>query len=283
MSKQIHYELFVRRGASPGWSLQEAGESRAEIIAAAQTALASGFVTGVKVMKETYDVATGDFMTLRIFEDGARTFKASKATEDLPPALPCITPEDFYAVHARSTLTRLFADTLARWKVTTTELIHRADLLEKLEATGTLFQHAVQKVAIAQSNGGEQPLAQTIRALTDLADRAIQRVYREDRSGRVVAPKSVEELNAYAEAKAGREGGGFLIGLAFARYLQPAQGWAEKLGRALAVIAARRTMPAPPTYWPRSPTPWSAKRWPDRPRCRSSSAPPKISAARSSR
>lgn len=238
MAKQIHYELFVRRGASPGWSLQEANESRAEIMAAAEKARASGFATGVKVMKETYDEATGDFLSLRIFEDGARSFKISKAAEDLPPLLPCLTPEDFYTVHARATLTRLLADTLARWKVTITELIHRADLLERLEATGTLFQHAVQKIAIARASGGAEPLAETIRALTDLADRAIARVYREQRSGRVVTPSTVAELNAYADAKAGQEGDGFLIGLAFAAYLRPAAGWSDKLARALDVIAA---------------------------------------------
>ena len=225
MSRQVHYELFVRRGASPGWSLQEAGESRAEILKAAETALTSAYITGVKVMKETYDESTGDFMSLRIFEEGKRKFKIAKAAEDAPPALPCLTPQDLYGVHARHTLGRLFADVLARWKLTVTELIHRADMLEKLEATGTLFQHAVQKVAIAQSNGGEQPLPQTIRALTDLADRAIQRVYKEQRARRVVTPETVDDLNAYAEAKAGTADDVFLTGLAFAQYLKPAKSW----------------------------------------------------------
>lgn len=237
MSRQVHYELFVRRGASPGWSLQEANENRAEILAAAETALASGFITGVKVMKETYDEGTGDFMSLRIFEEGKRKFKIAKAAEDAPPALPCLTPEDLYSVHARHTLGRLFADILARWKLTVVELIHRADMLEKLEATGTLFQHAVQKIAIAQSNGGEQPLPQTIRTLTDLADRAIQRVYREARAKRIATPQTVAELNAYAGSKATAPDAGFLIGLALAQYLKPATTWNDKLDRALAIIA----------------------------------------------
>ncbi len=237
MPSQVHYELFVRRGASPGWSLLEASENRAEIMSAAEAALASASVTGAKVVKETYDEATGDFMSVRIFEEGKRKFRIAKAAENVPPALPCMTPDDLYGLHARHTLGRLFADILSRWKLTVTELIHRADMLEKLEATGTLFQHAVQKVAIAQSNGGEQPLPQTIRALTDLADRAIKRVYREERSGRVVAPKTVDELNAYAEAKVGREDAEFLIGLALAQFLKPAANWADKLDRVLAIIA----------------------------------------------
>lgn len=237
MALQVHYELFVRRGASPGWSLLEASESRSEIMRSAETTLASGHATAVKVMKETYDEASGDFMSLRIFEEGKRSFKIAKAAESLPPALPCLTPEDLYGVHARHTMVRLFADTLARWKLTITELIHRADMLEKLEATGTLFQHAVQKVAIAQSNGGEQPLPQTIRALTDLADRAIKRVYRENLAKRIMTPQSVAELNAYADAKAGAPEGTLLIGLALAQFLKPAKTWSDKLDLVLAVIA----------------------------------------------
>ena len=46
---------------------------------------------------------------------------------------------------------RLLIDFLSRNKITITELIHRADLLEKLEATGTVYQHAIQKIAVAQA------------------------------------------------------------------------------------------------------------------------------------
>ncbi|MFT3809986.1 MAG: hypothetical protein QM698_08715 [Micropepsaceae bacterium] len=239
MAQQVHYELFVRRGASPGWSLQEAGENRAEILEAAEATLASGSASAVKVMKETYDEATGDFMSLRILEEGQKlSFKVAKAAEYLPSALPCLTPEDLYSAHARNTLGRLFADVLSRWKLTVTELIHRADMLEKLEATGTLFQHAVQKIAIAQSNGGGNlPLPQAIRAITDLADRAIKRVYREDRARRIMTPQSIAEMNAYAEAKAAAADGAFLIGLALAQYLKPATTWSDKLDRVLALIA----------------------------------------------
>ncbi len=238
MPHQVHYELFVRRGASPGWSLQEVGDSRAELIKAAEDAITSPYVSGVKVMKETYDEATGDFMSLRIFEEGKAKFKIAKMAEDVPPALPCLTPEDLYRVHARHTLARLFADVLGRWKITVTELIHRPDMIEKLEATGTLYQHAIQKVAIAQSNGGEQPLPQTMRALMDLTDRAIQRVYKEARAKRIMSPETVGDLVAYAEAKAGTAGDVFLIGLAFAQFLKPAASWADKLDRVLAVIAS---------------------------------------------
>ena len=238
MPKQIHYEIFVRRGASPGWSLVDANERRDEALEAAKAILAKGHATGVKVVKETYDEATGDFMGLTIFEDGTRKVKVRREAEDAPPALPCLTPDDLYAVHARVTLGRLFADTLARWKLTVTELIHRADMLEKLEATGTLFQHAVQKVALAQAGDTGDSVVSLIRALNDLADRAIKRVYREEASKRVVVCASAAELAAFASAKASAPDAAFIIGMAFAKYLAPAANWDQKLGLTLAVLAA---------------------------------------------
>ncbi|BCW91039.1 hypothetical protein sos41_42170 [Alphaproteobacteria bacterium SO-S41] len=237
MAKQVHYEIFGRRGNSPGWSLLEAQDRRDEALEFAKQALGRGF-SGVKVVKETYDDATGDFMGLTIFEDGTRKVKLRREAEDSPPTLPCRTPEDLYSVHARVTLGRLFADTLARWKLTVTELIHRADMLEKLEATGTLFQHAVQKVALAQAGDTGDSVVTLIRALNDLADRAIQRVYREEAGKRVVACANAEELAAFAMAKAGQPEASFLVGMALAKYLAPATNWNDKLDRALEVLEA---------------------------------------------
>lgn len=237
MGKQIHYEVFLRRGASPGWVLFDAINLREQALRTAQDELAAGRCTGIKVVRETYDDVSGDFLSLTILEDGTRKVKVPKEAEDAPPSLPCLTPDDFYSAHARATLGKLFADTLARWKLTVTELIHRADMLEKLEATGTLFQHAVQKIAVAQAAGPNgQPVVTTIRALNDLADRAIKRVYREDRAGRIPSSDSAEAFCAHADRQAGE--GAFAIGLAFAAYLAPAKGWTEKLERVLAVLAA---------------------------------------------
>ena len=235
MAKQIHYEIFGRRGNSPGWSLLEAHDRRDEAMDYAKQVLGRGF-TGVKVVKETYDDATGDFMGLTIFEDGTRKVKLRREAEDAPPTLPCMTPDDFYSVHARTTLGRLFADTLARWKLTVTELIHRADMLEKLEATGTLFQHAVQKIALAQAGDTGDSVVTLIRALNDLADRAIQRVYREEASKRIIVCANAEELAAFAMAKADQPGASFIVGMAFAKYLAPAPNWNDKLDRTLAVL-----------------------------------------------
>lgn len=168
MSKHIHFELFVRRGAARSWSLHDAIESRQDALDAAKAQMASGFVTAVRVVKEVFDDATNEFRSVVILEDGnLKKIALGREEEDKPAALPCLTPEDLYSVHARLTLSRLFADTLARWKLTVTELIHRPDMLEKLEATGTLFQHAVQKVAIAQTASNGVPVPQIKRRIWD--------------------------------------------------------------------------------------------------------------------
>ncbi|MCC6920257.1 MAG: hypothetical protein IT548_13735 [Alphaproteobacteria bacterium] len=239
MSKHIHFELFVRRGAARSWSLHDAIESRQDALDAAKAQMASGFVTAVRVVKEVFDDATNEFRSVVILEDGnLKKIALGREEEDKPAALPCLTPEDLYSVHARLTLSRLFADTLARWKLTVTELIHRPDMLEKLEATGTLFQHAVQKVAIAQTASNGVPVPQIIRAVNDLADRAIQRVYREDRAGRITACASAAELAALADARGGQPDAAFALGLALARYLAPAPNWSGKLDLVLQAIAA---------------------------------------------
>ncbi len=103
----------------------------------------------MKVVKETYNSETGDYLTLKIFEDGHNQVKVDVAAEDVPHALPCFKPDDLYSYHARSTMARLLGEYLARQKLTVTELMHRGDALEKLEATGTAYQHAIQKIAVA--------------------------------------------------------------------------------------------------------------------------------------
>ncbi len=50
-----------------------------------RTALMAGEqATGVKVVKETYNEETGDYLTLKIFEDGHNQMKEEPAPEDAP-------------------------------------------------------------------------------------------------------------------------------------------------------------------------------------------------------
>src|SRR3954463_1537667 len=168
MGTQIHYELFKRAGAKGGWTLHEVLSGRERAIQLAQGLMTEGQATGVKVVKETYDDDTGDYLTLKIFEDGHNQMKIEPAQEEAPNAIPCFKPDDLYSYHARATMRRLLVDFLSRNKITITELIHRADMLEKLEATGTVYQHAIQKVAVAQASSTTTPVQQIVKSLNEL-------------------------------------------------------------------------------------------------------------------
>ncbi|MBI1238254.1 MAG: hypothetical protein GC199_02815 [Alphaproteobacteria bacterium] len=249
MAKKIHYELFVRYGIRGGYGLHDAITDRKEALRAAEAMLKEPSVTGVKVMKETFDEDSGEFYSIKIFEEGEAVpepKRPKKGVEDEePPTIPCFRPEDLYSVHARATMTRILSDSLGRWKITVTELIHRADALERFEATGTLFQHALQKVAVAQSQSSDKTVVQIMKALMDLATRAIHQVYRDEREGRLLPAGDVAAVIARAEALADEGGADYLFKASFAKYLAPAETWSDKLSRILEVSRALPEAAAP--------------------------------------
>jgi hypothetical protein len=233
---QVHFEVFRRQGARGGWTLHEIVSGRELALEIATTLMANEQATGVKVVKETYHEETGDYLSLKIFEDGHNQMKVEPVAEDIPHALPCFKPDDLYSYHARSTITRLITDFLARQKITVTELIHRADALEKLEATGTLYQHAIQKVAVAQASSTTTPVQQIVKSLNELVTSAVHRVYRDARKGYfpAVGPGQFGEL---ATKLAGGSDGKYVFNGAIALYLADAAGWDEKLARLLSLMA----------------------------------------------
>ncbi|HEX2760815.1 MAG TPA: hypothetical protein VHM27_09890 [Rhizomicrobium sp.] len=228
MANQVHYEVFRRVGAKGGWTMHEVCSSRDAAIRMAQQLMAEEKATGVKVVKETYNDETGDYLTLKILEEGHNEVKVDVAQEDAPHALPCFKPDDLYSYHARATMTRLLSDHLARNKVTITELIHRADLLEKLEATGTLLQHAIQKIAVAQAASTTTPVQQIIKSLNELTTQAFNRVYRDQRKGLFPNPRS-DQFAELATQLFGQGDAAYIFNGALARHLKDAQGWDEKV------------------------------------------------------
>jgi hypothetical protein len=126
-------------------------------------------------------------------------------------------------------------DFLARNKITVTELIHRADMLEKLEATGTVYQHAIQKVAVAQAATSGQPVQHIVKSLNELTEKAIQKVYRDDRAGLFLEP-AAEEFAPLAVKLAGTADGAYVFNGAVARYLKDANNWDEKVFRLIALM-----------------------------------------------
>jgi hypothetical protein len=232
MAQSIHYEVFSRKGAKGGWTMIDVRNERQSAIDLASKMMADGEATGVKVVKETYNDETGDFLSLKIFEDGHNQMKLPPAQEDVPNALPCFKPEDLYSYHARATMTRLIPDFLARNLVTISELSVRADLLEKLEATGTLLQHAIQKIAVAQASSTNQPVQTIIRSLLELVTKAFNRVYRDERN-KVFPETKPGQFGALATKLAEQSDGAYVLNGAIARYLKDAKGWDDKVFRLL--------------------------------------------------
>ncbi len=236
MAQEVHFEVFKRVGAKGGWSLHDVCTGREAALAMAQQMMAGEGATGVKVVKETYNADTGDYLTLKIFEDGHNQVKTRPEAEDVPHALPCFKPDDLYSYHARATMQRLLADYLARQKLTVTELIHRADALETFEATGTIYQHAIQKIAVAQASSTTTPVQQIIKSLNELVEKSIHRVYRDARRKYFpdVMPGS---FGALAEKLAKEPDAAYILNGAIARYLADAKGWNDKVTRLLAIMA----------------------------------------------
>ncbi|HEY5084222.1 MAG TPA: hypothetical protein VII48_06875, partial [Rhizomicrobium sp.] len=81
MAREIHYEVFRRVGAKGGWTMHEVTGDRHRALTLAQELMATDQATGVKVVKETYNEERGDYLTLKIFEDGRNTMKETAAKE----------------------------------------------------------------------------------------------------------------------------------------------------------------------------------------------------------
>ena len=224
--------------------MHDVRSDRDSAIEMAQGLMKAEKATGVKVVKETYNDDTGDYLTLKIFEEGHNQVKVPVAQEDTPHALPCFKPEDLYSYHARATIRRLMPDYLARNKITVTELIHRADMLEKLEATGTVFQHAIQKIAVAQASSTTTPVQQIVKSLNELTTQATQRVYRDQRKGLFPNPKP-DQFGELATQLAPQGDGAYIFNAALANHLKDAKGWDDKVQLLLTVMESAPADPEP--------------------------------------
>ena len=143
---QIHFEVFARRKPGSGWTLEMATEDRNGALKAAEEMLATGKAVGVKVTKETLDADTREFKSVSIFSKGEVEQQKKKAPRENQEPL-CVSPQDLYSSHARDRISRLLEGFLSRNKATALELLHRADLAEKLDAAGMDLQHAIHSRA----------------------------------------------------------------------------------------------------------------------------------------
>ena len=183
MSGPVHYEVYIRKTAPAPWSLLMATEDRKTAVETAEDLLKDDRAAAVRVTKETLDPDTMEFSSLTVLTKGAPEVRRKRLVEDADAGPTCNGPQDLYAPHARELLGRVMEDWLSRNGVTAFELLHRPDLAEKLEASGVELQHAIQKVAVPESQSTGQTVHDLMRHYQRLADQTIERVILAGRKG----------------------------------------------------------------------------------------------------
>jgi hypothetical protein len=231
LGAKVHFELFARKNLKGGFVLELATEDRAKALETASEYLANGRAIAVKVTKETMDPETGEFQSICIFNKGEQAKPKSKAPVEDAGVL-CVSPSDLYTSHARERIGRLLDGWLQRHRATPFDLLHRPDLVEKLEASGTELQHAVQKIAIPEAQAKGASVHEVIRTFTRLIEQSIERVLQSQKQG--VFPDLKKEGFAEAAKRLINDPDrGYLLGAGVANDLAAAVSWKDKVSRLL--------------------------------------------------
>ncbi|PZR33998.1 hypothetical protein [Caulobacter segnis] len=238
---QIHYELFVRRKVGAQWTLEIATENRAHALQVAEDVLEQKRGVAVRVSKETLHPETGEYKSIAIFTKGmVDGGKPKKEAEDRDPL--CVQPADLYTAHARDRIGRLLDGWLTRHKATPFELLHRPDLVEKLEASGTDLQHALQKIAIPEAEARGVTVHEVIRHFQGLVERTIGNLSKAFKKG-ALPDLDKEGFAKAAERLVADPDRAFLLGAGIAASIAPATNWSDKIARLLDLADAAPAEP----------------------------------------
>lgn len=226
---RVHFEVFIRKTPGAPWTLDLASEDRAAALATAQELMGEGRVAAVQVTKETFDDESREFQTVVILKLGAaEPNKKKKPQAEAQPL--CVTPQDLYSLHARERIGRLLEGWLERNNATPFELLHRPDLVEKLEASGVDLQHAIQKIAIPEAHARSMSVHELMRVFHALIERAVDRLMKDARRG-VLPNLDKEGFQQAAERLAQDPERGYLLGAGVAASIAPASSWSDKVTR----------------------------------------------------
>jgi hypothetical protein len=117
-------------------------------------------------------------------------------------------------------------------------------MLEMLEATGTTYQHAIQKVAVAQAASTTTPVQQIVKSLNELTTQAFHRVYRDQRAG-LFPETRPDGFAALAVKLAADAQGAYIFNGALAAHLKTAPGWDAKVLSLMTIMAGAPVEDAP--------------------------------------
>jgi hypothetical protein len=140
----------------------------------------------------------------------------------------CQTVEDFYTPVARRTIYRLMAQFLAQNRISATELLHRADMIGKLESAGLLLQHAIQKIAVERSEEDDTPVAETIGQLKKLTSRVSARVC-DSKRNEAFADFRIEDFGALSASLCESVDGTYFLNVAICGYIRDIERWCNKI------------------------------------------------------
>ena len=234
MSKELHFEIFLKKNSKSGWSLFDAMPVRDDAIRKAHSLLREFKDGSVRVTKEKFDDGERKFRSVTIFEGGQDRYKI-ETENDAKASLPCLTPDDLAKPHARETIRRSLTSWFERNKAVPMELLHRPDLVETLEASGTELQHAVQKIAVASAQDSDADVQTFVKQLNDLVQRGLKRVYKDQRDGRVPTyPKGKEFAEVAADIHA-KDSRAYTLRGAMADALKDKRSYGDKLDALLAM------------------------------------------------
>ena len=228
---RVHFEVYVRKIPGAPWTLDLATENRANALFTANELMKEGRVAAAKVTKETLNEETREYAAVIILKLGAAdTAAKSKPQADAQPL--CVTPQDLYTVHARERIGRVLEAFLERNYATPFELLHRPDLVENLEASGTELQHAIQKIAIPEAHARDMSIHEMIRSFHTLIERTVEKLMKDHHRGALVDLKT-ETFAAAADRLAADPERGYLLGAGVAGAIADANSWGEKVTRLL--------------------------------------------------
>lgn len=243
MAGPVHYELYIRKTAPASWSLTLATEERKQALDTAEELLKDKRAVAVRVTKETLDPETMEFNSVVVMTRGAPE-APQKRIADGADRPACMAPADLYTPHARELLSRVLEDWLMRNGVTVFELLHRPDLVERLEASGVEVQHAVQKIAIPESQATGQPTHDLVRHYQRLGDQAMERVVVAGRKD-AFPDLTNRSLADVAQRLAGSPDRAFIMGGVVSGALKGLRGSRARLDR-LMDLAERAPKEGPP-------------------------------------
>lgn len=146
--------------------------------------------------------------------------------------LLCAEPAELYRVPGRALIATVLETWLTRQTATPFELLHRPDLVDRLERAGSELQHAIQKVAVPAAIAREVTVHEIVRQLQRLTDRAAARLRTDFKAGALASftvetfAEACEDLRRDGDAE-------YKLGAGVAAHIAQGESWSGKIDRLL--------------------------------------------------